>query len=184
MKVRSNPSLLAKVLGRLQIFELLPLRLPHSNLVEHPGELEPVLRAVDALRRSAEHVDLRPVNKVARWQNLIVWGRNPRKRRDQNLQRSVVEPLSFTLELPRIARRLQFKNLALCSHLATIPVKAHGNVVGQLASDAENDPLWVLHPIDVHDGLEGDFVKVEPVAHVVVRGDGLGVVVDHDRLLA
>ena len=57
-------------------------------------------------------------------------------------------------------------------------------IMTSLASDTEDDPLRVFHPIDVHDGLEGDLVEVEPVAHVVVGGDGLGVVVEHDGLLA
>ena len=61
--------------------------------------------AVPAVRRARlrHPFPLLPVVKVARWQNLIpscpwiapvwrAWGRNPRKGRDQILQRSVAEP--------------------------------------------------------------------------------------------
>ena len=62
------------------------------------GDLDDILRGM-GFRPSKEEL----AGKVARWQNLIpsfpwiapgwrAWGRNPRKGRDQILQRSVAEP--------------------------------------------------------------------------------------------
>ena len=63
-------------------------------------------------------------------------------------------------------------------------VESHGEVVGYLAAYAEYDAVGLLDLDDVHDALEGEFVEIEAVAHVVVGADGLWVVVDHDGLVA
>ena len=39
--------------------------------------------------------------------------------------------------------------------------------------------MGILEFDDVHDALEGEFVEIETIAHVVVCGDSLGIVVDH-----
>ena len=59
-------------------------------------------------------------------------------------------------------------------------IEAHGEVVGYLSAGGDDDAIGLFQFDDVHNALEGEFVKVEPVAHVIVGGDGLGVVVDHD----
>ena len=41
--------------------------------------------------------------------------------------------------------------------------------------------MRLLQVDDVENPLEGEFVEVETVAHVIVGGDGFGVVVNHDR---
>ena len=37
---------------------------------------------------------------------------------------------------------------------------------------------------DVHDTLEGEFVEIEAVAHIVVRGYGFGIVINHHAAIA
>ena len=58
--------------------------------------------------------------------------------------------------------------------------KFDGEIVGNLAADGHDHSLGSLESYDVHDPLERQFVEIESVAHVIVRGYGLGVVVDHD----
>ena len=53
-------NLVAEVLGRSQVLELLPLGLPDADLVQHPGELVPVLGVVNVLGRGAENGHLLP----------------------------------------------------------------------------------------------------------------------------
>ena len=66
----------------------------------------------------------------------------------------------------------------------TFAVETHGKVVGDLSTCGNNHAMRVLQFDDVHHTLEGEFVKVEAVAHVVVGGDCLRVVVDHHRTVA
>ena len=47
-----------------------------------------------------------------------------------------------------------------------------------------DDALGLLDVDDVHDVLERQRLEVEAIGGVVVGGDGLGVAVDHDRLVA
>ena len=63
-------------------------------------------------------------------------------------------------------------------------IESHGEVVGYLASSGDNHAMGALEFDNVHDALEGEFIKIEAVAHVVVGGDGLGIVVDHHRAVA
>ncbi|EJP32999.1 hypothetical protein HMPREF1146_0001 [Prevotella sp. MSX73] len=65
-----------------------------------------------------------------------------------------------------------------------LPVELHGEVVGYLSAHAHDDALGLFEVDDVEHALLGEFVEIEAVAHVVVGGDGLGVVVDHDGLVA
>lgn len=53
-----------------------------------------------------------------------------------------------------------------------------------LTSDRNDDTLSVLKFVNVHDSLVAKLLKVESISFVEVGGDRLGVVVDHDRLLA
>ena len=55
-----------------------------------------------------------------------------------------------------------------------------GEVVGNLSSHGYDHSLRSLQGNDVHYPFERQLVEVEPVAHVVVGGNGLGIVVDHD----
>ena len=54
-----------------------------------------------------------------------------------------------------------------------------GKVIRYLPSHGDDHSLRGLEPDDVHDPFERQFVEIQPVAHVVVRGDGLGIVIDH-----
>ena len=44
--------------------------------------------------------------------------------------------------------------------------------------------MRILHLDDVHNPLEGKLVEIEPVAHVVVSGYGLRIVVDEHSPVA
>ena len=54
-------------------------------------------------------------------------------------------------------------------------VKAHGQIVGDLSPYAQYRAVGLFKVENVHHALEGQFVEVESVAHVVVRRDCLGV---------
>ncbi len=69
-------------------------------------------------------------------------------------------------------------------HGNSLAMEFHGQVVGYLSAHADDDASWRLEVDDVEHTLEREFVEVETVAHVVVGGDGLRVVVDHDALVA
>ena len=58
------------------------------------------------------------------------------------------------------------------------------NVLGQLTSDGDDNSLGSLHLVNVHDSLPAELLEVESVSLVEVGRDSLGVVVDHDGLLA
>ena len=57
-------------------------------------------------------------------------------------------------------------------------VEERGQVLGELATDAGDDPTERFEVEDVPDALERDLLEVEPVRAVVVGGDGLGVRVE------
>ena len=59
-----------------------------------------------------------------------------------------------------------------------------GEVDGGLAAQRHDDAHGLLDLDDVHDVLKGERLEVEAVGGVVVGRDGLGVAVDHDRLVA
>ena len=63
-------------------------------------------------------------------------------------------------------------------------VETQGQVVRYLTAGRDDDAVRVLQVEDVHDTLEGELVEVEAVAHVVVGGHGLGVVVNHHTAVA
>ena len=63
-------------------------------------------------------------------------------------------------------------------------VETQGQVVRYLTAGRDDDAVRVLQVEDVHDALEGELVEVEAVAHVVVGGDGLGIIVNHHTAVA
>ena len=63
-------------------------------------------------------------------------------------------------------------------------VKAHGEVVGNLTAGADDDTRRILQFDDIHDALECKLVEIQAVAHVIVRGYCLGVIVNHNRTVA
>ena len=63
-------------------------------------------------------------------------------------------------------------------------VKLEGEIVRDLAAHGDNDSVRGLKVDDVHHPLEGELVEIEPVAHVVVGGDRLRVVVDQHSPVA
>ncbi len=62
-------------------------------------------------------------------------------------------------------------------------VKFHREVVGDLSAHAHDDSARGLKVDYIHHALEAEFVEVETVAHIVVGRHGLGIIVDHDRLV-
>ena len=56
--------------------------------------------------------------------------------------------------------------------------------VRRLTTDADNDALSLFQLIDIHYTLESQFFEVEAVSLIEIRGDGLRVIIDHDRPLA
>ena len=106
----------AKFSGRLQILELLPLRLLNPNLVQHPGKLVSILSTVNTLGRSAQDPDL-------------------------------------------------------------LSMQGHGDVIGQLTSNAEDDSRGIFQLVNVQNGFRGDFLKVQFVTHVVICADRFWIVV-------
>ena len=57
-------------------------------------------------------------------------------------------------------------------------------VVWYLAAHRDNYPVRRFKVYDVHDPLEGQFIKIEPVAFVIVRRDGLRVIIDQHSPVA
>ena len=59
-------------------------------------------------------------------------------------------------------------------------IQAGSQVVGNLASHGDDHSVRFLQVADIEHPLVGQLVEVEAVAHIVVSGYGLRVVVDHD----
>lgn len=68
--------------------------------------------------------------------------------------------------------------------MGTPPFEGDSKVEGRLAAKLDDDAYRLFCFNDVKHVLAGKRFEVEPVAGVVVGGDGLGVGVDHDRLEA
>ena len=60
-------------------------------------------------------------------------------------------------------------------------IEIDGKVIGDLSARGDNDAMGLFKLDNVEHPLEGEFVEVETVAHIVVGRDGLGIVVDHHR---
>ena len=69
-------------------------------------------------------------------------------------------------------------------HGDALGVQGQGQVVGRLAAHGEDHPGRPLDLVDVAHALERELFEVELVADVVIRGDRLRVVVDHDDRVA
>ena len=54
-------------------------------------------------------------------------------------------------------------------------------VVGYLAARRDDDTMGLFHIDDVQYALEGEFVEIQTVTHIVIRRYGLRIVVDHHR---
>ena len=65
-----------------------------------------------------------------------------------------------------------------------LPRQAEGRLPTELDDDAGDRPGLALGVDDLEDVLEGQRLEVEAAARVVVGRDGLGVAVDHDRVVA
>ena len=66
----------------------------------------------------------------------------------------------------------------------TVAVQELGELDGRLAAEGHHHAHGLLHLDDVHDILGEQRLKVQTVGGIIVRGDGLGVVVDDDYLVA
>lgn len=62
--------------------------------------------------------------------------------------------------------------------------EAQRGLAAELDDDARDRPCLCLGVDDLQDVLERERLEVQPVGGVVVRGDGLGVAVDHHGLVA
>ena len=69
-------------------------------------------------------------------------------------------------------------------HGNALPIEFHRQIVGNLTADRHDDASRLLQINDVEHALQGQFVEIEAVAHIVVSRDGFGVVIDHNRLVA
>jgi len=67
---------------------------------------------------------------------------------------------------------------------ATSLLQTQGNILGQLATDRHNDTGSALEFVDIHHTLVAQLLEVQLVSGVKVSRVGLGVVVNHDSLLA
>ena len=71
------------------------------------------------------------------------------------------------------------ENAGLASLLET-----EGNVLGELTTDRDDNTRGALELIDIHDTLVAKLLEVELIGGIEIGRVGLGVVVDHDGLLA
>ena len=59
-----------------------------------------------------------------------------------------------------------------------------GQLDGRLAAEGHHHPHRLFHPDNIPDVFRAEGLKVEPIGGVVVGGDGLGVVVHDDHVVA
>ena len=62
-------------------------------------------------------------------------------------------------------------------------IETHSEVVRYLSAHREYHTVRLLKVDDIHDALEGQFVEIKTVAHVIIGRYGLWVVVDHHALM-
>ena len=60
-------------------------------------------------------------------------------------------------------------------------IKPHGQVIGYLSSHRKNNPMWIFQFNDIHYPFKGEFIKIQPVADIIIRTYGFGIVIDHNR---
>ena len=63
-------------------------------------------------------------------------------------------------------------------------VKPHRQIIRDLSAGAHHHAKRYLEIQDIQHPFEGEFIEIQPIAHVIVRGYRLGVVVDHHRTVA
>ena len=63
-------------------------------------------------------------------------------------------------------------------------LERQGQLERGLAAELDDDSLRLLHMHDLEHVLQGQRLEIEAVGAVVVGGDGLGIAVDHDGLVA
>ena len=68
--------------------------------------------------------------------------------------------------------------------LHAVAVQVLGELDGRLAAEGHHHAHGLLHGDDVHHVLGIERLEVQPVGGIVVGGDGLGVVVDDDHIVA
>ena len=59
-------------------------------------------------------------------------------------------------------------------------VQIHGEVVGYLTTGGDDDTMRLFQVNDVQYALKRQLVKVQAVAHIIVRRDRFRIIVDHD----
>ena len=69
-------------------------------------------------------------------------------------------------------------------HGDILMIELHCQVVGDLTTHRHDHAARCLEVENVHYALERQLVEVQTVAHIVVGRNGLGVVVDHNRLVS
>ena len=63
-------------------------------------------------------------------------------------------------------------------------IEIDSQIVGYLSTCGDDDTVRLFKVDDVQHSLEGEFIEVEAVAHVIIGGNGLRVIVDHDGTIA
>ncbi len=62
-------------------------------------------------------------------------------------------------------------------------IEFHHQVIGSLSSSRNHHALGLFQFINVQNAFQRKLIEIEFVAHIVIRGHGLGIVVDHNRLV-
>ena len=68
--------------------------------------------------------------------------------------------------------------------LATTAVEPHSKVIGDLTTCRQDRTVRLLQVNDIQHPLQRQLIEVEPIRHIVVGADRLGVVIDHDGVVA
>ena len=58
-------------------------------------------------------------------------------------------------------------------------VQTHRQVIGYLAACRDNHAVRIFQFEDIHHTLEGQFIEVKAVTHIIVGRNCFGIVVDH-----
>jgi len=59
-------------------------------------------------------------------------------------------------------------------------IQTESQVIGNLTTGGYDNSVRILQFEDIHHTLEGKFVKVKTIAHIIVGRNRFGVIVDHD----
>ena len=58
-------------------------------------------------------------------------------------------------------------------------IKAGSQVIGYLSAHGENHTMRLLKIKNVHDTLISELIEIEAITHVIIGGNGLGIVINH-----